>query len=380
MKRILVLGGGTGGTLIANLLAKKLKKSEAEIVLVSASTRHLYQPGWLYVPFGQQDPRALSKPLKGLLNGRVKLVIGEVTALDTERQQVIAGNGDALGYDYLVIATGSTIIPDDIPGFREGAHHFFTEEAAFRLHAALEEFLGGRIVVGVGGIPHKCPVAPLEFTFLLDEFLTRRHLREQTEITYTYPLGRVFTIETVAEVVQPLLEQRDITIETFFNLEEVLPEQKLARSLEGTELPYDLLIMTPPHRGAKFLQGHPIADAQGWVKTDRATLQVKDQPLIWAMGDTTDLPISKAGSTAHFEAPVIAEHIAAVIQGTTRDSKHAEYGGHVVCFLETGYGKASMLDFDYQHPPKVADPTAVVHYLKMAFNRTYWYLVPTGVL
>jgi sulfide:quinone oxidoreductase len=379
MKRILVLGGGTGGTLVANLLAKKLNRSEAEIVLVSASTRHLYQPGWLYVPFGRQDPRALSKPLKSLLNRRVKLVIGEVSALDTEQHQVIAGNGDALGYDYLVIATGSRITPEDIPGFREGAHHFFTEEAAFRLHAALEEFTGGRIVVGVGGIPHKCPVAPLEFTFLLEEFLTQRHLRDQTELTYTYPLGRVFTIETVAEAVLPMLEARNITIETFFNLEEVLPEQKVARSLEGTDLEYDLLVMTPPHRGAKFLQGHPIADAQGWVKTDRATLQVKDQPAIWAMGDTTDLPISKAGSTAHFEAPVITEHIAAAVRDAPVDIKHAEYGGHVVCFLETGYGKASLLDFDYHRPPKVADPTAVVHYMKMAFNRTYWYLVPTGV-
>ena len=379
MKRILVLGGGTGGTLVANLLAKKLKKSEAEIVLVSASTRHLYQPGWLYVPFGRQDPRALSKPLKSLLNPRIKLIIGEVTALETEQHQVVAANGDTLGYDYLVIATGSQITPDDIPGFREGAHHFFTEEAAFRLHAALEEFTGGRIVVGVGGIPHKCPVAPVEFTFLLDEYLTYRGLREQTEIIYTYPINRVFTIETVANIVRPLLEQRQITIETFFNLDEVVPAQKLVRSMEGTEFEYNLLVMTPPHRGAPFLQGHPIADAQGWIKTDRTTLQVKDQPNIWAIGDTTDLPISKAGSTAHFEAPIITEHIAAVIRGTVPDPKHSEYGGHVICFLETGYGKASLLDFDYQHPPKVAAPTVVVHYMKMAFNRTYWYLVPTGV-
>jgi sulfide:quinone oxidoreductase len=379
MKRILVVGGGTGGTLVANLLAKKLHKSAAEIVLLSASTRHLYQPGWLYVPFGRQDPRALSKPLKGLLNRRVKLVHGEVSALDTETQQVVVTNGDTLSYDYLIIATGSQITPDDIPGFSAGAHHFFTEDAAFRLHTALEEFTGGRIVVGVGGIPHKCPVAPVEFTFLLDEYLTHRGLRDQTEIVYTYPINRVFTIETVAEVVRPLLEQRKVTIETFFNLDEVVPEQRLVRSMEGTELEYDLLVMTPPHRGATFLQGHPIADAQGWVKTDRATLQVKDQPHIWAIGDTTDLPISKAGSTAHFEAPVVAEQIAALIHGTAPDPKHSEYGGHVICFLETGYGKASLLDFDYGRPPKVADPTAVVHYMKMAFNRTYWYLVPTGV-
>jgi sulfide:quinone oxidoreductase len=381
--RILVLGGGTGGTLIANLLAKKLRSDEAEITLLSASSRHLYQPGWLYVPFGWQDPRSLSRRLKSLLNKRVKLEIGTVARLELEQHRVrLEGSLEAstLEYDYLVIATGSRVTPEDVPGLSEGGHHFYTEEAAWKLHAALEEFRGGRIVVGVGGLPHKCPVAPLEFVFLLEEFLTRKGVREQTKITYTYPINRVFSIESVAEVAAPILEERGIEVETFFNLERVDPDLKLAVSMEGSELEYDLLVMIPPHRGAKFLEGLPIADAQGWVETDRESLQVRDHPNIFALGDTTNLPISKAGSTAHFEAPVIVEQLVAKIRGTQPDPERGTYHGKVICFLESGYEKASILAFDYQNPPKVPAPSWLYHYEKMAFNKAYWYLVPTGVV
>ena len=380
MKRILILGGGTGGTLAANLLARKLKPSEAQIAVVSASLRHMYQPGWLYVPFGRQDPRKLSRPERKLLSKRVNLIHGDISALDTTERSVTLDGDRKLTYDYLIIATGSHPTPTDVPGLAEGGHHFYNEQAAWRLHAVMEEFTGGKVVIGVGGLPYKCPVAPLEFTFLFEEWLTKRGLRDKTEITYTFPLNRVFSIETVAEAAQPLLEARGIKIETFFNLDEVLPEEKIARSMEGTDLPYDLLVMIPPHRGAPFLNGHAIADAQGWIKTERDTLKVKGVEGVWAIGDATDLPISKAGSTAHFEAPVAVEHIVADLRGTQPDPKHAEYEGHVMCFLESGYDKASMLDFDYNRPPDVKEPTAVVHWQKMAFNKAYWYLVPTGVI
>ncbi len=375
MKNIVVVGGGTGGTLAANLLAKKLKPAEARITLVSESARHLYQPGWLYVSFGWLDQRSLSRPLRSLLKKRVQLVVGRVDILDLEARQLRLHDGTKVDYDYLVLAPGALVTPEDVPGLAEHGEHCYTEQAALRLWSRLQDFQGGRIVVGVGGLPHKCPVAPLEFTFLLEEFLTRQNLRPKTEIVYTYPIGRVFSIESVAELAAPLLEERKVEVETFFNLEEVRPGKAL--SLEGIELDYDLLAMVPPHRGPAFLQGSPIAEARGWIKTDRHTLQVEGTDNLWALGDVTDLPISKAGSTAHFQAPVAVDRLCAALRG---EESKAVYGGHVMCFLETGYNHASLIDFDYQRPPTPAKPNAIVHYQKMVFNKAYWYLVPTGVI
>jgi sulfide:quinone oxidoreductase len=377
MPRILILGGGTGGTLLANLLIRRLD-GLAQVTVVSSQVQHYYQPGWLYVPFGQQDPRSLSRPERELLNDKVELIHGEVQELDAAARTVTLADGVGLVYDYLVIATGSHVAPEDVPGLAEGAHHFYTQEAASRMFGALQEFSGGKLVVGVGGLPYKCPVAPLEFTFLVEDYLTKRGLRDKTEITYTFPIGRCFTIETVAEIAQRFLDERGIKVETFFNLDAIKPAERLAVSMEGTELPYDLCVMIPPHRGAKFLQGHPLADTRGWVKTDRTSLRVPGYEHIWALGDTTDLPISKAGSTAHFEAPVIAEQIAAAVENREPQSAEATYEGHVMCFLEVGRKKATILDFDYSGPPQPKDPNALMHYLKMAFNKAYFHIIPSG--
>lgn len=380
MKRIVILGGGTGGTMMANMLAKKLSPKEAEITLVSNSPRHQYQPGWLYVPFGWQEATALHRPLRDLLKKSVQLRIDEVKALDHVGKKLSLESGKVLPYDYLIVSTGSHVHPELVPGLFAGGDHFYTEAAALKLHQKLEDFRGGTIVVGVGGLPYKCPVAPLEFTFLLDDYLRRRGIRKETTLRYTFPINAVFTIPSVAVIAERLLKEKGVEIETFFNLEALDPEKKVATSLEVSELSYDLAVFVPPHRGAEFLWGHPIADADGWVDVSRTTLQSKVAPEIWAIGDTTNLPISKAGSTAHFEGPVVAAHVVAAVRGKPVEPGHAEYDGHVMCFLEAGEDKASLLDFNYAKPPEPKEPTTLVHYEKLLFNQMYWHLVPTALV
>lgn len=377
--RIVILGGGVGGTLLANLMVRKLKKSEVEVTVIDTTGKHVYQPGWLYLPFGEENPKNLVKSERSLLSKRVHLVTEHASRIDAVGKQVELVNGEVLPYDTLVIATGARIVPDAVPGFEESAHHFYSEEAALALKTALDAFEGGKLVIGVADIPYKCPPAPLEFAFKVEEYLEKRGIRDKTDILYLSPINRVFTIESVSEFVTPMLEQRDIRYETFFNTESIDPETRTITAMEGTEVEYDLLVMVPPHRGAEIVIASGLGDQLGWLPTDRSTLQVKDQPDIFGIGDATDIPVSKSGSAAHFEAKVLADRLQARVRGTGEGNLPV-YDGHVLCFLETGHGQASQLVFDFANPPKPPAPNHFYHYEKMLFNKIYWYVVPRGIV
>jgi sulfide:quinone oxidoreductase len=383
VKRILILGGGVGGTLTANLLIKKLRRQvktgEVTITVVDETGQHTYQPGFMYIAVGGERADRLQRPERGLLDPRVSLVIGKVDKVDEEWRTVHLTDGQVVAYDYLVLATGSRIVPESIAHFDTEAHHFYTAEAALELRHALDAFTGGRIVIGIAGMPYKCPPAPLEVAFLIEAELRQRGLREASELHFCSPIGRAFTIESVSEMATPILERKGIELHTFFNVEAIDAERHVVQSLEGEELPYEMLILVPPHKGQQFLMDSGMAPAPGgWLPTDRATLQVGGRPDVFALGDATDLPLSKAGSTAHFEAPVVTERIVAAIEGREVDRKHGDYLGKVMCFFEIGDGKGTLLQFDYEHPPRPPKPNQLWHLGKIVFNKTYWHTVPKG--
>ncbi len=397
MKRVLVLGGGVGGTLAANLIARKLKREiaagQAKVTVVDATGSHAYQPGYMYIAMGHEKPQKLVRPEKSLLDGNVELVIDAVTAIDAPGRSVTLASGATMTFDQLVIALGARILPGELPNFEAEAHHFYTPEAAARLRQALDAFRGGRIVIGIAGIPYKCPPAPLEVAFLVDSELRERGLRDKTELTFLSPINRAFTIESVSDMATPIFEDKGIRLELLAGVSEIDAERKVVVTDAFEEHPYDLLICVPPHKGPQVLIDSGLAPKSGWLPTDRATLQVKKvakptpgtpdediprYPNVYALGDTTDLPLSKAGSTAHFEAPVIAERVAAGIQGREPEGREASYTGKVMCFFEVGDGKGTLLQFDYNHPPRPPKPSQLWHIGKIMFNKTYWRTVPRG--
>ncbi|MEI7742272.1 MAG: FAD/NAD(P)-binding oxidoreductase [Chloroflexota bacterium] len=397
MQRVVVLGGGVGGTLTANLTARKLKREiaagEAAVTVVDASGAHAYQPGYMYIAMGNERPENLVRPERSLLDKNVGLLVDTVTGIDTAGQKVTLGSGTVLAYDQLVIATGSRIVPEEMAGFDTEAHHFYSAEAAAKLRSALDGFTGGRIVIGIAGIPYKCPPAPLEVAFLVESELRERGLRDKTEMTFLSPINRAFTIESVSEMATPILSGKGIRLELLAGVGEIDAERKVVITDAFEEHPYDLLICVPPHRGAQVVVDAGLAPKSGWLPTDRNTLQVKtiarpapgqaDETVpryanVYALGDATDLPLSKAGSTAHFEAPIVAERVAAAVAGREPEGKDASYTGKVMCFFEVGDGKGTLLQFDYEHPPKPPKPNRFWHLGKVVFNKTYWHTVPKG--
>jgi sulfide:quinone oxidoreductase len=373
---VVVLGGGVGGTMCANLIAKH-SQGHAHVTVVDATGTHVYQPGFLYVAVGKEKPATLQHPEKSLLRPAVSLVVDRASRVDPAAQTVLLESGQTLGYDQLLLATGSRTVMDEVPGAKN-VHDFYTMDGAIRLFESLKTFEGGTIVLGVAGIPYKCPPAPVEFVFLLDDYLRARGIREKSQIKLLSPLNRAFTIEATSKLVQPILAGRGIELTGFFNVESVDPVAKTVTSLEGETVGYDLLVLVPPHRGQKVIEDSGLGDERGWVPVDKNTLKHSNFEHIWAIGDTTNIPISNSGSVAHYEASVAAAEISAAAKGEPAPA-HV-YDGKVMCFLETGQGQATTIRFDYDHPPVSPTPSRLWHWAKLLFNKTYWHTVPQGRL
>lgn len=370
-KSIVIVGGGLAGTIVANGLCRslgdQLASSQLSVTMLGTTDKHMYQPGLLYVPFGRFREADLFRDQCKVLDRRVAFFVDPAEKIDTGSRTVTTKSGRSFKYDYLVLATGSRLDMDAIPGLKEGAHWFYDLEGARKMRKALEKFEGGKIIVNANA-PHKCPVAPLEVTFMLRDHLKEKGLWEKSEITYTYPIGRLHSLEPVAHWAKPEFEKAGIKYETFFNTASVDPEAKTITSEEGVTLDYDLLVTVPPHRGAEVIEENDLGKG-GWVPTNPKTLQREGSDNVFVVGDTTTIPISKAGSTAHFEADTLIENLVSLVE-EGRMAK--EYDGKVFCFIETGTHEGTYVWFNYTTPPNPGPPSQMIHWFKLAYNRMYW--------
>jgi sulfide:quinone oxidoreductase len=359
--KVVILGGGTGGVIVANLLGRKAKK-QAEVTLVSKQDNIFYEADLPYRIFDKKSLESQYKPVRKVVNKNVSVLKEEVTGLDVEKKSVSLKNGDSIPYDYLVIATGAHYDFDSVPGFKEGAKQYYNEEGINELRKALDEFVESgkngtdgkvrNVVIGIADLPFKCPVAPLEGVFMMEHFLRRKKLRKTTELHYLSPIGGAFSIEQANVHIEKKFAKKNINLHTFFNTETIHSDKKVVESLEGDEINYDLLIMVPPHKGQTFLQGSSIADEDGWVNVNTKTLQNEDYPNIFALGDTANLPVSKAGSSAHYQAMAVAHNLVDALKGKIDISQVKEiYNGHATCLVMTSLTSAMFFDFNYDRPP-----------------------------
>ncbi len=394
MKNLLILGAGTSGTMMANHLVSKLPKEVWKITIVDQFKTHYYQPGFLFLPFDIYGTKQVKKKGKKFIPKGVKYIQERIDLIDAESNAVHLEKGKILLYDILIIATGTKIAPEEVvgmkgPKWRDDIFDFYTFEGAKALRNKLRKWDGGKLVIHISEMPIKCPVAPLEFAFLADTYFKNKGMRDKVDITFVTPLHGAFTKPKATKALHYLLEEKGISEVSNFNIEQVDYKHNKIIDYGGAVVAYDLLVTIPPNLGDSVMERSGLGDDSNFIPTNKATLQTLAHDNIFAIGDATNIPASKAGSVAHFEAEILTENITRFINGQPLKE---EFDGHANCFIETGNGKALLIDFNYTQEPvegtfpfpgigplRLLKESRMNHMGKMAFKWIYWNMLIKGI-
>lgn len=394
MKRLLILGAGTAGTMVANRLAKVLDRDDWKITIVDGDETHYYQPGFLFIPFGIYNKADVIKPKRDYLPPGIEVIFSAIDVIEPEQNRVrIAKDGRYVSYDYLIIATGSKIVPEETEGltehgWRTNIFDFYTVDGAVALHKMLRTWKGGRLVLNVAEMPIKCPVAPLEFLFLADWFFHEQGLRDRVELTLATPLPGAFTKPIASQLLGGMMEEKNIKIVPEFNIARVDPDENAIYAWDETKIEYDLLVSVPVNMGDKLIERSGMGNDLNFVPTEKHTLKAKDHDNIFVLGDATDLPSSKAGSVAHFQVDVFIDNFLRYIDGL---ELLPTFDGHANCYIESGFGKGFLIDFNYDTQPlpgkfplpgigpfSLLQQSRSNHWGKVMFRWMYWNILLKG--
>ncbi|RLD80714.1 MAG: NAD(P)/FAD-dependent oxidoreductase, partial [Bacteroidetes bacterium] len=393
MKKLVILGAGTGGTIMANKMRKELARDEWDITIIDKYKTHYYQPGFLFIPFGMYKKRDVIKPKADFIPYGVELIYADIDKVDGENNKVLLQDGVVLNYDYLIIATGTKIVPEETPGlkgelWRKNIFDYYTIEGSSALADFFKTWEGGDLVLNIAENPIKCPVAPLEFVMFADAFFVERGMRDKVNIHYVTPMSGAFTKPRASKVLGGLLKEKNINIIPDFYIEKVDNENKKIVSYDEKEVPFDCLVTIPVHMGDSMIGRSGLGDDMDFALTDKFTLQSDKFDNIFIIGDAANLPTSKAGSVVHFSAEIVFENMMCSIEGRPYTAK---FDGHSNCYIETGFGKGALIDFNYDTEPLpgffpfpgigpfgLLKETRMNHYGKLLFRWIYWHILLKG--
>jgi sulfide:quinone oxidoreductase len=394
MRKLVILGAGTGGTIMLNKLSEALDKNEWQITIVDQFETHYYQPGFLFIPFGIYTRKDIMKPKRDFFPSGANVIMSEIEKIEPEQNRVILKNKVVLPYDYLIIATGAKITPTQTEGMVDGLWHkyifdFYTIDGACALLQFFKTWKGGKLVINITEMPIKCPVAPLEFAFLADWYFTEKGIRDKVDIHLVTPLPGAFTKPRASAVLGDFLSKKNINLTSEFSIGRVDNDTKEIISWDENRIPFDVLITIPTNMGDEVIARSGMGDELNFVPTDKQTLRSKDYENIFAIGDATDLPSSKAGSVAHFQSEILYENFMSAIEGREMMEK---FDGHANCFIESGFGKGVLIDFNYDTEPlpgkfplpgvgpfSLLEETKMNHYGKIMFRWMYWNFLLKGL-
>ncbi len=339
--RVLVLGAGFGGLELTTRLSEEFG-DDVDVVLVDKSDAFVLGFSKLDVMFGRSVPAGVRHAYRDVVKPGVTFVQAIVQSIDPAAKRVETDAGTFEG-DVLVVALGADLDPAATPGLLEGGHDFYTVDGAFATRDVIADFEGGRVIVAVLSTPYKCPPAPSETALLMHEHLTRQGLRDRSEIALVVDFPRPIPPSPAAsEVLVSTFAERGIEWHPRREVCELDPSRKVAVLRDGGEMAYDLFLAVPLHRApAVVVESGMTVD--GWIPVNSLTLETSF-PGVFAIGDVAAVGTPRAGVFAEGHARVAAEHIAALIRGTTSS---AQYGGRGICYLEFGADQVAQVDVTF---------------------------------